>query len=84
MTSTALPRRLLINSTAIFGGEAIARLSTALMALVVARFYGMDALGNYGYALALASVLRSFRLGLTCYCGNFRPQSSFRKFLNVH
>jgi O-antigen/teichoic acid export membrane protein len=57
MTSAVLPRRLLINSTAIFGGEAIARLSTALMAMVVARFYGMDALGNYGYALALASVL---------------------------
>ena len=57
MISTVLPRRLLINSAAIFGGEAIARLATALMALVVARFYGMDALGNYGYALALASVL---------------------------
>jgi O-antigen/teichoic acid export membrane protein len=57
MATPAFPRRLLINSTAVFGGEAIARLATALVALVVARFYGMDALGNYGYALALASVL---------------------------
>jgi len=57
MSSPSFPRRLLINSTAVFGGEAIARLATALMALVVARFYGLDALGNYGYALALASVL---------------------------
>ena len=55
--STARPRRLFINGTSIFGGEAIARLATALMALVVARFYGLEALGNYGYALALASVL---------------------------
>ena len=57
MMPGAFPRRFLINSTSIFGGEAIARLATALMALVVARFYGLDALGNYGYALALASVL---------------------------
>ncbi|HET9215898.1 MAG TPA: flippase, partial [Terriglobia bacterium] len=57
MMSSVLPRRLFINGTSIFGGEAIARLATALMALVVARFYGLEALGNYGYALALASVL---------------------------
>src|SRR5688572_6700885 len=57
MTSTVFPRRLFINSMSIFGGEAIARFATALMALVVARFYGPVALGNYGYALALSSVL---------------------------
>jgi len=57
MTTKVFRRRLFINSTSIFGGEAMARLSTALMALAVARFYGLEALGNYGYALALASVL---------------------------
>lgn len=57
MTQTVFPRRLFINSTSIFGGEAMARFSTALMALAVARFHGLEALGNYGYALALASVL---------------------------
>src|SRR5688572_29531051 len=57
MSATLLPRRLFINGTSVFGGEAIARVATALMALVVARFYGLEALGNYGYALALASVL---------------------------
>jgi O-antigen/teichoic acid export membrane protein len=57
MPSPVIPRRLLINGTSIFGGEAIARVATALMAVVIARFYGSEALGNYGYALALASVL---------------------------
>src|SRR6185295_16401131 len=54
---TAFRRPLFINSASIFGGEALARLATALMALVVARFYGLEALGDYGYALALTSVL---------------------------
>ena len=49
--------RLLVNGASIFGGEVIARLATALMALVVARYFGPDSLGNYGYALALTSVL---------------------------
>ena len=51
------PRRVFVNSTSILGGEAIARLATASMALIVARFFGPDALGHYGYALAVASVL---------------------------
>src|SRR5262252_9605082 len=55
--TTLSQRRLFLNSASVFGGEAIARLSTALMALAVARLYGLEALGNYGYALALASVL---------------------------
>src|SRR5262245_36639201 len=57
MTSTTFPRRLFINIVSVLGGEALSRLSTALMALVVARFYGLEALGDYGYALALTSVL---------------------------
>ena len=55
--ATALSRRFFINGASIFGGEAISRLATAAMALVVARSFGSEALGNYGYALALASVL---------------------------
>ncbi len=55
--ATALSRRFFINGASIFGGEAISRLATAAMALVVARSFGSEALGNYGYALALTSVL---------------------------
>lgn len=51
------PRRTLLNTAAIFGGEAVSRLATALMALLVARRFGAEALGQYGYALSLASVL---------------------------
>jgi O-antigen/teichoic acid export membrane protein len=46
-----------VNGASIFSGEIIARLATALMALVVAHFFGSIALGDYGYALALASIL---------------------------
>lgn len=52
-----LPRRTLLNTAAIFGGETVSRLATALMALLVARRFGAEALGQYGYALSLASVL---------------------------
>src|SRR5437870_12697077 len=51
-------RRILINSASIFAGEAIVRFATFLMAVVIARRFGSAALGEYGYALALASVLR--------------------------
>src|SRR5438034_10825150 len=51
------PRRILINSASIFAGEAIVRFATFLMAVVIARRFGSAALGEYGYALALASVL---------------------------
>jgi len=50
-------RRILINSASIFAGEAIVRFATFLMAVVIARRFGSAALGEYGYALALASVL---------------------------
>lgn len=55
--SQGYPRRVVINGAAIFCGEAIARLATFLMAVVVARRFGPVALGEYGYALALASIL---------------------------
>ena len=51
------PRRILINSASIFAGEALVRFATFLMAVVIARRFGSAALGEYGYALALASVL---------------------------
>ena len=53
----AFPRRLLLNGVAIFGGEAVARCATLVMAVIIARSFGPVALGEYGYALALASVL---------------------------
>src|SRR5262245_33199406 len=56
-STTVAPQRLLINSVSIFGGEALARLATALMALLIARVFGSEELGNYGYALAVASIL---------------------------
>jgi len=49
--------KVFVNGASIFSGEIIARLATALMALVIAHFYGSIALGDYGYALALASIL---------------------------
>lgn len=53
----AFPRRLFLNGAAIFGGEAVARCATLLMAVIVARRFGPVALGEYGYALAVASIL---------------------------
>lgn len=53
----AFPRRLFLNSAAIFGGEAVARCATLLMAVIIARRFGPTALGEYGYALAFASIL---------------------------
>jgi O-antigen/teichoic acid export membrane protein len=53
----AFPRRLFLNSAAIFGGEAVARCATLVMAVIIARRFGPVALGEYGYALAFASVL---------------------------
>ncbi|MCI0423160.1 MAG: oligosaccharide flippase family protein, partial [Acidobacteria bacterium] len=52
-----IPRRLVVNGLAIFGGEAATRLTTLAMALIVARRFGADALGQYGYAVALTSIL---------------------------
>jgi O-antigen/teichoic acid export membrane protein len=51
------PRRLFVNTAAVFGGEAVSRLATLLMAIVIARHFGPVALGQYGYALACGSIL---------------------------
>jgi|SRR5262245_17986796 len=51
------PRRLFVNGASIFAGEASARLATFLMAAVIARRFGSVALGQYGYALAVTSIL---------------------------
>ena len=53
----AFPRRTAVNSAAIFGGEALSRLATFAMAVIVAHQFGASALGQYGYALALANIL---------------------------
>jgi O-antigen/teichoic acid export membrane protein len=53
----AFPRRLFVNGASIFAGEASARLATFLMAAVIARRFGSAALGEYGYALAITSIL---------------------------
>lgn len=55
--SSAIPRRLAVNGLAIFSGEAAARVTTLGMALLVARRFGPDVLGQYGYAVAVASIL---------------------------
>jgi O-antigen/teichoic acid export membrane protein len=51
------PRRTATNGAAIFGGEAFSRLATFTMAVIVAHRFGAPALGQYGYALALANIL---------------------------
>ncbi len=55
--SQPIPRRFLLNSGSIFAGEALARGATFLVAVVVARAFGPVALGEYGFAVAMMSVL---------------------------
>lgn len=45
-----------MNALALFGGEAMSRSATFLVAVIVARRFGPVALGQYGFALAAASV----------------------------
>lgn len=52
-----LPRRLLVNSGSVFVGEALTRLATFFIAIIIARAFGPVALGQYGFAVAIASVL---------------------------
>lgn len=52
---TALGRTL-VNNAAIFGGEAVSRLATLGMGVVVTRRFGPVTLGQYPHALALASL----------------------------
>lgn len=50
-------RKTLSNSAAIFGGEALSRLTSFVLGMVIARRFGAAGLGQYAYALAWASVL---------------------------
>lgn len=51
-----LKSRIFINAAAIYAGEGLCRLTTFVVALIVARRFSPEALGQYGYAVALASV----------------------------
>ncbi|MBZ5544182.1 MAG: flippase [Acidobacteriia bacterium] len=51
-----LKSRVFINTIAIYAGEGLCRLTTFVVALIVARRFSAEALGQYGYAVALASV----------------------------
>jgi len=55
--SQAIPRRTIVNALAVGGGKVASRLATSAMALIIARRFGPEALGQYGYAVALASIL---------------------------
>jgi O-antigen/teichoic acid export membrane protein len=46
-----------VNGLALFGGEAMSRSATFLVAVIIAHRFGPIALGQYGFALAVASVL---------------------------
>ncbi|MGH9470737.1 MAG: flippase [Terriglobia bacterium] len=50
-------RRTVANGVSIFGAEAASRLATFVVAMVIARRFGPQALGEYGYALALTGIL---------------------------
>jgi O-antigen/teichoic acid export membrane protein len=83
-----ISHRTLVNGVAIFGGEAFSRLATFVMALIVARRFGPVALGQYGYALAVASVLLivpDFGLHLlTTRDLVVEPQRLWRTFWSLH
>ena len=51
-----LKSRIFINTVAIYAGEGLCRLTTFVVAFIVARRFSAEALGQYGYAVALASV----------------------------
>jgi O-antigen/teichoic acid export membrane protein len=46
-----------VNGLALFGGEAMSRSATFLVAVIIAHRFGPIALGQYAFALAVASVL---------------------------
>ncbi len=50
-------KRTIANVASIFSAEAASRLTTFIVALVIARRFGPLALGEYAYALALAGIL---------------------------
>jgi len=84
----ARPRRFIVNTVSIFAGETFARLATSVMALVIARRFGPVALGEYGYAVAIGSVLLVIPdLGLHLFAMRelaANPQQLRRIFWGVH
>jgi len=80
--------RTLANALCILGGEAFSRLATLIIAVVVARWFGSTALGQYGFALAFASiVLLVPDLGLNLLVTRdlaARPESLRPIFWGVH
>ncbi|HLI33801.1 MAG TPA: flippase [Terriglobia bacterium] len=50
-------RRTITNAASVFSAEAASRLITFIVAMVIARRFGPQALGQYAYALALAGIL---------------------------
>lgn len=50
-------RRTAVNAVSIFSAEAVSRLTTFVMAMVIARRFGPQALGEYAYALAWVGIL---------------------------
>lgn len=50
-------KRTITNAASIFSAEAASRLTTFAVAMVIARRFGPQALGQYAYALALAGIL---------------------------
>ena len=55
--ASAPVRRTVQNGLAIFGGEALSRLGNFVIAIISARRFGAAALGQYGYAVSIASIL---------------------------
>lgn len=81
-------RRLFLNGTAVLAGEAVARIATMAVALLVARRFGPEALGDYGFAIAVASILGSVPdFGLHLYTVREiarSPLEARRVFWKVH
>lgn len=89
MTSApASARRTVQNGLAIFGGEALSRLGNFAIAIIIARQFGPAALGQYGYAVSIASILlllpdMGLHLSATQRLAS-EPEELPRVFWNLH
>ncbi len=89
MTFASAPvRRTVQNGLAIFGGEALSRLGNFVIAIIIARRFGPAALGQYGYAISIASILvllpdMGLHLSATQRLAT-EPQELPRVFWNLH
>ena len=57
LSAQQLTWRMLRNGAAIFLGEGLSRLGNFVIAVIIARQFGAAALGQYGYAVSVASIL---------------------------